>query len=118
MNKLDDIKKQYGQKTPFSVPENYFEQFSEYMMAQLPEKEKKMTVKITMWKRVKPILYLAAMFTAAIWAVNLFVTKKPVVPVHSAVVVSAEQDAESVSLAMSVDDYSLYEYMNGEKETN
>lgn len=118
MNNLDEIKEKYGQKTPFSVPENYFEQFSEKMMAQLPEKEVQKTPVITLWKRVKPILYMAAMFAAAIWSINLYVARKGSVQPTTAEtsVVSTEHDAQSVAMTMSVDDYSLYEYMNENKE--
>ncbi|MDD2797211.1 MAG: hypothetical protein PHV20_01320 [Bacteroidales bacterium] len=111
------MKKKYGQETPFSVPENYFEQFSEKIMPQLPDKEVSKTPVVSLWKRVKPVIYLAAMFTAAIWAINLYVDKRPddtAKNIVSVPVLASEQDAESVSLAMTVDDYSLYEYMSDE----
>jgi hypothetical protein len=113
MNNLDDIKSKYEQKTPFAVPENYFSQFSENIMAKLPEKEQKPVTKITLWKRVKPVIYLAAMFAAAIWSVNLFLVKSPTTVTHVAEKTTTE-DAESVSITMAVDDYSVYEYMNEE----
>jgi hypothetical protein len=117
MNNLDEIKAKYGTETPYSVPENYFEQFGKQIMAKLPEKEVKQTPVITLWRRIKPIIYLAAMFAAAIWTINLYVGKNPVHTTSASTLVSGDQDAESVTLAMSADDYSLYEYLN-EGKTN
>jgi hypothetical protein len=115
MKNLDEIKEKYGNRPPFSVPENYFEQFTGKMMDRLPEKEEKKAPVVSLWSRIKPVVYLAAMFAAAIWSVNLLTGNHPVRSVavaNNAVVAENEQEAESVSMVVSVDDYSLYEYMS------
>lgn len=58
---LEDI---CGKGNPFSVPEGYFEQFTQQMMDKLPEKEPTIRIEqpTTTWQRVKPWFYLAAMF--------------------------------------------------------
>lgn len=59
-NNLDSLKGQ----NPFKVPEGYFEGLTERIMAQLPEQEpiEKEPETVSLWERVRPILYLAAMF--------------------------------------------------------
>jgi hypothetical protein len=118
MDKLDDIKEKYGNKTPFSVPENYFEQFTDKMMAQLPEKAVNKKSDISIWVKIRPIIYLAAMFSAAIWSINLYQGKHSLgAPAFSSKSANQVKDADSeaVTFAMSVDDYALYEYLNEEK---
>ena len=39
MKEDKDLLKKYGKKNPFTVPEGYFQDFSEKLMEQLPEKE-------------------------------------------------------------------------------
>lgn len=67
--KTDDstILKKYGKDPGFKVPENYFEDFNKKMAAMLPDVEiTPVDVKPTMWQRVRPLVYLAAMF-AGVW---------------------------------------------------
>ena len=57
----------YGKDSGFKVPENYFEDFNKRMTEMLPEVEiTPVDVKPTMWQRVRPLVYLAAMF-AGVW---------------------------------------------------
>lgn len=58
-SKLNEIDKT---KNPFKVPENYFETLNEEIMSRLPEKEFVAAPPVTMWEKVKPWVYLAAMF--------------------------------------------------------
>ncbi|MDH6306076.1 hypothetical protein M2459_002780 [Parabacteroides sp. PF5-5] len=46
----------------FKVPEGYFESFTSRMMEQLPEKTYSAPKKVTMLDRVRPWLYMAAVF--------------------------------------------------------
>lgn len=62
-------------ENPFKVPENYFEDFTQKMMSRLPEKEIKMPAKVTMWQKVKPWVYMAAMFIGMFFMVQLFINK-------------------------------------------
>ena len=67
--KHDDstILNKYGKDSGFKVPENYFEDFNKKMAEMLPDVEiTPVDIKPTMWQRVKPIAYLAAMF-AGVW---------------------------------------------------
>ena len=67
--KQDDstILKKYGKDPGFKVPENYFADFNKRMTEMLPDVEiTPVDVKPTMWQRIKPLVYLAAMF-AGVW---------------------------------------------------
>ena len=66
-NKLQEID---NSKTPFKLPDDYFEHFNEEIMNLLPEKEFKAPVKVTMWDRAKPWVYMAAMFLGLYFMIN------------------------------------------------
>ena len=61
------ILNKYGKDPGFKVPENYFADFNQRMAEMLPDVEiTPVDVKPTMWQRLKPFAYLAAMF-AGVW---------------------------------------------------
>ena len=61
------ILNKYGKDPGFKVPENYFEDFNQRMTQMLPDVEiTPIDVKPTMWQRIKPLAYMAAMF-AGVW---------------------------------------------------
>ena len=66
MNKLDEI----GNKNPFTVPENYFLNVNDEIMSRLPEKKKVVPEKVTMWKKIEPWFYMAAMFIGAFFMIQ------------------------------------------------
>ncbi len=61
-------------KVPFKVPENYFAQFNESIMAKLPEKEVPVVAKVSLWDKTKPWLYMAAMFFGLFFTIRVLVT--------------------------------------------
>ncbi|MGL5228722.1 MAG: hypothetical protein ACRC77_11120 [Bacteroidales bacterium] len=74
MKNLSDLKKSERFKKEFKVPENYFEDFSEKMMDQLPDMEPVFENEpISLWKRMRPILYMAAMFLSIMFTIRVFV---------------------------------------------
>lgn len=67
MRHEDKLKEKVGQNLPYTVPEGYFKSFKTKLIETLPEyPEKPVEKKLTAWQRVKPYVYLAAMF-AGIW---------------------------------------------------
>lgn len=57
----------FGRKTPFTVPDGYFESVRNEIEASLPAyPEKPKREDMTTWQKLKPYVYLAAMF-AGIW---------------------------------------------------
>lgn len=57
---------QAGRNAGYKVPEDYFAGFRRKMIDRLPEKPQREAEKPSVWTRVKPYLYMAAMF-AGIW---------------------------------------------------
>ena len=70
MKKGDDILKKINRTDGMTVPEGFFEDFAAKMEAMLPERpEAEQPRRIehrTTWQRVRPYVYMAAMF-AGIW---------------------------------------------------
>ena len=67
--KQDDstLLNKYGKNPGFKVPENYFDDFNKRMAEMLPDVEiTPVDVKPTLWQRVRPLVYMAAMF-AGVW---------------------------------------------------
>lgn len=99
MKEEQDIIKKCGKKTPFTVPEGYFEEFNRRMKEQLPPQngETEEGVRITTWQRIKPLLYLAAMF------VGMIVCVKVVLGEHASV--SGNETMAATSLYENIIDY-------------
>lgn len=67
MRQEDKLKEKVGAKLPYKVPEGYFKSFKQGLMASLPEyPEKPKQKEMSVWQRIRPYVYLAAMF-AGIW---------------------------------------------------
>lgn len=66
-NKLEEIEK----INPFSLPENYFAQFNQEIMNRLPEKSFVQPQTIKMWDKVKPWVYMAAMFVGLFFTIKM-----------------------------------------------
>ena len=66
MKEKNDILSTIGKDSGFKVPENYFSDFAEKMAKSLPDQEIQPIPQPTRWKRVRPFVYMAAMF-AGIW---------------------------------------------------
>ncbi len=64
MKAEDQIRQMIGTKSPYKVPDGYFEQLADRIIDQLPEREA-MTPKVTLWQQAKPWVYMAAMFVGA-----------------------------------------------------
>ena len=73
MNKKIRKIKEIGSDNPFNVPDDYFENLTESIMSQLPERFSEEQKPITLWKRMEPWMYMAAMFAGIALMVKLFV---------------------------------------------
>lgn len=73
MRPEEQIKEKYGTDPGYRVPDNYFEDLNKKIMSQLPPYQAtERVVEMTLWQRMKPYVYLAAMF-AGIWLMmNVF----------------------------------------------
>lgn len=67
MKEEDKLRQKFGQNPGFKTPERYFDDFYEQISYHLPEyPEKPRVPEMTRWQRMKPYVYLAAMF-CGIW---------------------------------------------------
>ncbi len=66
MSAEQNILDKAGRDTGFKVPDGYFDQLYAAMPDKLPERTPAPEVKLSTWQRLKPYVYLAAMF-AGIW---------------------------------------------------
>jgi hypothetical protein len=66
---LEEMKRE----NPFKVPEGYFENFTNRIMDQLPEKGASTPTIIPLWSRIKPWMYAAAMIAGIVLLLNIFV---------------------------------------------
>ena len=69
MDKKSDILTKVGKDAGFNVPEGYFADFAKKMAASLPEKQIPAKRKPTRWLRIRPYVYMAAMF-AGVWCMG------------------------------------------------
>ena len=122
MNEEKNLIKTYGKKQSFKVPEGYFEHFAEDLMSKLPEKGIKGPDKITTWDRIKPWVYMVAMFVGIIFTARILTNK------------GISENAQSVSTSVNytelpdeyidpivnqtmMGDYELYEYLTDANPT-
>ena len=122
MGKEDNILMKVGTQNPFRVPENYFEDFTQELMNKLPEKEPMQRLsEPTLWQRVKPWVYMAAMFVGIMLSVRIFVgepqKEKFPISLAEAAMLSTEE-WETLVRRTSIDDYALYELLLTEEDNN
>ena len=119
MKEEDILLKKLGKENSFKVPDGYFENLTSEVMNKLPEKEKVAFKEepVSTWTRLKPLVYMAAMFVGA--ALIIRVASSDHKPVNNDVV-APEAETEVVSDQMidfavegaMLDDYSLYVYLS------
>lgn len=110
MRKESDILEKAGGKDGMTVPEGFFESFAEQMAARLPENpEAEGTVILrpkTTWQKLRPYIYMAAMF-AGIWCMlKMFTMMTPAAGVDLSI-----DNNKVLSSALS-DDRFIYDYIN------
>lgn len=89
------ILEKLGKNPGFKVPENYFDDFNAKLMDSLPEVKITEEEKPTMWVKVRPFIYMAAMFAGVWLMMNIFSLGK-----SSA---TGEQRAANISAGVSVE---------------
>ena len=93
-------------RRPFTVPEGYFENLTQDIMAALPEQESLYSTRITVtpWMRIRPYLYAAAAFACIFFCIK------------AAVGISARNNAAQVAQTEETTIYSD-EYIDSFLET-
>ncbi|MDE7381765.1 MAG: hypothetical protein K2N03_06535 [Muribaculaceae bacterium] len=101
-------------KVPFTVPDNYFDNFRTEMMKSLPEfPEIPKTVELSRWQRFKPYFYMAAMFLGIWCMMKVFHT------VSTPSAISLDNPPEQVAQALIDDNvYDFYSFVDYESEND
>ena len=118
MKEEDNILKKVGKENVFRVPDGYFENLTSEVMSRLPEKETPVFIKKepTKWERIKPWLYMTAMFAGAALIIRVASADRTTATDQIAMddteteVVSDEYISTVLDNSM-LDDYSLYVYL-------
>ena len=115
MKEEDILLKKLGKEDSFKVPDGYFENLTSEVMNKLPEKEKVVFKEepVSTWTRLKPLLYMAAMFVGAALIIRVASSDRKSVAATEieTEVVSDEMIDMALDRAM-LDDYSLYVYLS------
>jgi len=64
---------------PFKTPEGYFENFTNGIMSKLPEVVREESKSVSLWLRVRPWIYMAAMIAGVVVMMRVF-TGSPMQP--------------------------------------
>ena len=101
-------------RRPFTVPEGYFENLTQNIMASLPEQESLYSTKIivTPWMRIRPYLYAAAAFAGIFFCIKAAVgistrNNAEIAQTEETTIYSDEYIDSFLETAM-IDDYTLY----------
>ena len=99
MRQEDILKEKYGTDAGFRVPDGYFDNLNSAIMSKLPDyPEVERVAPLSVWQRVKPYVYLAAMF-AGIWCTMKMVTMIQSAPAGTEV--SLDNPPAMIAQAMS-----------------
>ena len=116
MEEENRILKKVGTRNPFNVPEGYFEGFTQELMDKLPEKEFISYQEPTLWQRVKPWIYMTAMFCGIMLSVKVFVgnPEKEEIPGISHIDADEITDEEWVIIIdrSKISGYDLYQFLS------
>ncbi len=112
MGTKKEIWQRIDRRTGFTEPTgDYFEQFTSRIMEQLPEMELPKARPVTLWSRLQPWVYMAAMFVGIALMVRVFSPEKS----PEAEIVAEEQLSneyyDELIWSSCVNDYSVYEYL-------
>lgn len=103
MKKDEDILAEFSKDPGFKVPDGYFSDFAKKMAESLPEKTIEVEKKPATWLRIRPWVYMAAMFGGVWCMMYLFSDLKS----RSGMAFN-EQIAEAMTDEKFVDDYMNY----------
>lgn len=112
MKEEKKLQERCGKQNPFSVPEGYFEGFADRIMEQLPERESREVPPITTWQRIKPWIYMAAMFCGLMLSVRMFVGEKASTDNDTTEASElADEYIDGIINQTMMDDHTLYQYL-------
>lgn len=107
-------------KNSFSVPEGYMEGLTAQIMSQVPEKVPVKEVKISLMDRVRPWLYMAAMFVGLglFFKVFLDTGEQKEMNTSDALIVKTDVPVGSISAIQAEEDEDYLEYLEAQFADN
>lgn len=116
--KKPDLTKSMQSRGAFKVPEGYFESLAERVMSQIPQEEASQperVVKVSFWKselyaKLKPYIYMAAMFGGLYFGIWVFKYQKSLLAEKE--VVAQTSQGSSADLTDAAVDEETKEYFN------
>lgn len=103
MNSEDKLKNNFGTDAGFRVPDGFFDKKFAQIASELPAYPEVKAMPLTRWQRLKPYVYLAAMF-AGIWCTLKMVTMMGDGVQNPAVPLSLDNPPQLVAQALSTPD--------------
>ena len=94
INKEKNIEDELKDRQPFRVPEGYFENLTDDFMRCLPDRSVPETKVVVFYDRLKPWLYMAAMFIGVIILFNVFNKTSRINEDEKTVISSIKEDFE------------------------
>lgn len=119
MKEEEELIKKIGKDNAFRVPAGYFENFTAKLMDKLPENPVMPKVEVTMWTKMKPWVYMAAVFIGAalfIRVLHFTGSEKSEVQQQAKNELSQEQYIDNTVENSRMEDYQLYEYLTDAKD--
>lgn len=99
-------------KNPFTVPDGYIEGLTANIMSQLPDKKfEKEAEKVYLMDRIRPWLYLAAVFVGLGLFFRVLVGSEDTTQKRDSLLVQTEVSSSSVSALQAVEDEEYLEYL-------
>jgi len=89
-SKLNEFEK----KNPFNTPSGYFERFTSEMMSKLPERAEAPANVVSLWSRMKPLVYMAAMFCGIALMFKIFTSNTGAPDVQSGLTFTSPSEIE------------------------
>lgn len=119
MKEDTELKNRLGNENPFKVPEGYFENIVPEIMKQLPEAKVQESGEISMWEKVKPWVYMVAMFCGLMFGLRVMMMDKPLsrdtvssnVSMTDSVQGIPDEYIDPILDQAMMDDYTLYMYL-------
>jgi len=103
MDKKRILLKDIAKVDPFKTPEGYFETFTNGIMSQLPDVVRENTIAVNWWHRVRPWIYMAAMFAGIALMIRMFVGAPASTDTRN-----YASEGLKLSSSSDIDDYYLY----------
>ena len=101
-------------RRPFTVPEGYFDNLTQNIMASLPEQESiySTNIVVTPWMRIRPYLYAAAAFAGIFFcikaAVGINSRNNALEVAQEETTIYSDEYIDSFLETAMIDDYTLY----------